>query len=111
MPLKALLIISIILLGGCRKDVVCPDPEPIYVEVPVYMDCGQPPRRDAVELRTLAWQVGEDGRFSLSAEGYEDLGYNISEIWSGVEQLLAEIGFYEECQKRNTQSISLLPQD
>lgn len=109
MILRTLLIISFLVLAGCRHD-VCPEPEPVVITEVVYMTCGTPPQRDKVELRPVAWQVGKDGRFSLSAEGYEDLGYNISEIWNGVEQLVIEIGFYEQCLRENTSSGSARPQ-
>ena len=100
MILKTLSIISVsFLLAGCPWNTKpCPEPEPVVVERFIYPDCGTPPQRDPVELRSLEWTVSEEtGFFSLTSDGYEDLGYNISEILSGVRQLVAEIQYYEEC--------------
>ena len=67
----------------------------------VYPDCGNPPQRSPVELRSLSWRVLPDAkgeqRFTLSAKGYEDLGFNTSEILKGAKELKAELQYYIAC--------------
>jgi hypothetical protein len=95
--LKTLLTISLVLiLTGCRHDVIDVPPEPVIVNKFVIPDCGTPPQRDPVELRPVIWQIIDD-RFTLTPEGYEDLSFNVTEIWRGVEQLRNEITYYEQC--------------
>jgi hypothetical protein len=94
MRLRTLLIVS--LLTGCASQEPLVQPEPTVVYKTVYPDCGTPPQRDPIELRAIEWLV-VNGRFTLSAEGYEDLSYNITEIWKGIEQLNTEIKYYEQC--------------
>lgn len=108
MRLRTLLIISAsFLLAGCPWNTKpCLEPEPIVIEKLVYPDCGDPPQRDPVELRQVEWIVDkETGYFALSANGYEDLSYNVSEILSGVRQLITEVQYYEQCVARENSDV------
>lgn len=101
MRLKKLLIISLLFLPlvvSCRKDVKEPEPlaEPVVLVKHIHSQCGNPPQRDSVNLRPLAWEIVGD-RFTLSPKGYEDLGFNMTQIWTGVELLQVEIRYYELC--------------
>jgi hypothetical protein len=96
---KILLISSLSLfLTGCpwhqTKPTPVPPPEIIFKTVP--LDCGAPPQRPPIDLRPISWKIIGD-RFTLDPKGYEDLSYNVSEIWSGVEHLRNEVKFYEQC--------------
>lgn len=102
---KILLTISLTALVGCSgnwKKVLPYRPAEIVTEtVYVQPDCGTPPRRAPVELRKITWRIipdenGEQG-FWLSAQGYEDLGFNTSEIGKGSRELKAEIQYYLKC--------------
>lgn len=99
---KTCLISSCVLLSGCwhtvKPEPVVPAPQVIHEYV--YQDCGTPPARDTIELRPIFWQV-QKGMFSLTANEYEDLSYNISQITLGVAQLKNEIKFYEQCLAEN----------
>lgn len=101
--MKTLLMISLpLLVAGCWHNVK-PDvpPEPVVVTQFVKPDCGNPPRRDRIALRRFSWVV-RDGWFSLSADGYEDLSYNISQMIKGIDQLRSEVHYYENCLAENT---------
>lgn len=89
------LLISSVFLAGCATSPEIPPP-PVTIIKTVALDCGIPPQRDPIDLRPVAWTI-IGARFTLSPEGYEDLGYNISEILKGVRQLQNEIIYYEEC--------------
>lgn len=94
-----LLLLSIpLLVASCRGNVKddVPPPAPTIITQTVYVVCDSPPKRESIELRPIVWRVIDD-RFTLAPEGYEDLSYNMIEIWKGVEQLLAEIEYYASC--------------
>jgi hypothetical protein len=89
-------ILLILLLTGCASAPKTELPDPVVVTKYVRAECGEPPQRAFVNLRPIEWQIIE-GRFTLSAEGYEDLGYNVSMILAGIRELQSEIEFYEKC--------------
>ena len=96
---KTLLIISLFFLASCAANQT-DEIEPPTVDVQlVYPDCGTPPQRERIQLRVLEWKV-IGGLFTLTPTGYEDLAFNVTEIWKGVEQLQAEISYYESCLTR-----------
>ena len=108
MILKLLLTISLAFLVGCSgswKKVLPYRPAEVVTEtVYIQPDCGTPPRRAPVELRPITWRIipnekGEQG-FWLSANGYEDLAFNTSEISKGSRELKAEIQYYINCLAR-----------
>ena len=95
---KTLLTISVcLLLSGCWWNTK-PDPpqEPVVLVKYIHSQCGNPPQRSSVNLRPVNWEIVGD-RFTLTPQGYEDLSYNVTEIWSGVAQLKTEIEYYEKC--------------
>lgn len=98
MRLKTLLITSFVLfLPGCfwnAKPEV--PPEPVVLVKYLHSQCGTPPQRNQVDLRPIQWEIISD-KFTLSATGYEDLSYNITQIWAGVSELKTEIKYYELC--------------
>lgn len=107
MRLKTLLITSLpLLLTGCPEVRDDPPPEPVVLVKHIHSTCGTPPQRNQVQLRPITWEIIGD-RFTLSPSGYEDLSYNVSEIWAGVEELLIEIGYYEQClEELKTRSVA-----
>lgn len=105
---RLLLTISVIVLcSGCSLFRSKPEPqaEPDTVTVVKWrtVNCGNPPERDHIDLRPMSdsWRIlpGPDGeqRFTLSAEAYENLGFNITQILKGVKQLREEIKYYRDC--------------
>ena len=93
---KLLLISSLIVLSACAGAKPVPIPEPIVITKVILPDCGTPPQRPVIDLRPISWKVIDD-LFTLSAKGYEDLSYNVTEIWSGVKHLKLEVEYYELC--------------
>jgi hypothetical protein len=93
---KVLLILAVLVLAGCATKQPVIDEPTISDTIYVYQDCGTPPRRETLVFVPLSWQV-IDGRFSVDAEGYKDLAYNMSEIRKGVEELKVEIRYYLKC--------------
>lgn len=91
-----LLILGILVLSGCAAQPPTEVPDPVILTKYVQAECGTPPSKTAVNLRSLSWQIIE-GRFTLSPEGYEDLSYNVSMILAGIKELQSEIEFYEAC--------------
>ena len=89
-------ILLLLLLSGCAGNPPTEVPDPVVQVKFVRAECGSPPKRSAVNLRPIEWLI-IDGRFTLSAEGYEDLGYNVSTILGGIRELQSEIDFYEQC--------------
>ena len=98
--LKKLLTGSLILLVGCGGFQTKPTPEPEIIIRTQALDCGTPPQRPPINLRPITWKIIGD-RFTLTPEGYEDLSYNVSGIWLGVEQLIIEVEYYESCLEKN----------
>lgn len=84
------------LVSGCASAPPTEIPDPVVVTKYVKTDCGEPPQRASVNLRPISWQIIDD-RFTLSAEGYEDLAYNVTTILAGIRELQSEIDFYEAC--------------
>lgn len=93
-----LLIILVLVLAGCASNQPVVEPPTITDTVYVYPDCGKPPPRKPVDFAPVSWQV-IDGRFTISAEGYKRLSYNMAEIMRGIEELKAEIKYYIACVK------------
>jgi hypothetical protein len=87
-----------LILTSCASKQIEPEPEPTVIIQTVSLDCGTPPQRDPIDLRSIEWKIIGDN-FTLTPDGYEDLSFNITEIWRGVEQLKAEIQFYVGCTK------------
>ena len=96
MRLTINLLILLVLISGCAAQPPTELPDPVILTKYVRAECGEPPSREAVNLRPISWQI-IDGRFTLSPEGYEDLSYNVSSILAGIRELQSEIEFYEEC--------------
>jgi len=95
--LKSLLLLLIISLSGCWWNTK-PDPEPQIVPQWRTYDCGVPPARDKVSFRLPDWSI-IDSRYTLSTDGYADLGENMQEIVKAVGQLVETVRFYENCIK------------
>jgi len=101
---KILLIISLTLwMYGCAEKQTKPVPPPIIIYKTIPLDCGTPPQRPPIDLRPITWKIIGD-RFTLNPQGYEDLSYNVSEIWSGVEHLLIELTYYRRCLEENAKT-------
>lgn len=97
-----LILALLVVATGCAGRTPIEVPDPVVVTKFVETDCGEPPKRSAVNLRPISWQI-IDGRFTLSPEGYEDLSYNVSAILGGIRELQSEIGFYEGCLSSSAQ--------
>lgn len=95
-------LLLILLLAGCASAPPTEIPDPVVVTKYVRTDCGEPPVRAPVNLRPIEWLI-IDGRFTLSSEDYENLGYNVSMILAGIRELSAEVEFYEECLSSSAQ--------
>ncbi len=93
------LILAVLIVVGCATTPQAIVPDKIVVPNYVYADCGTPPKRTKVQLRVLSWQV-IDGRFSMSAKGYEDLSYNVSQVLAAVKEFGIELEYYEKCLAR-----------
>ena len=98
--LSKMLLITSLGLAGCAGQEIQPEPEPEIIIQTIKLECAMPPQRDPIDLRSVEWKIIGD-RFTLTPEGYEDLSFNVTEIWKGVEQLIAEIDFYEACVQDN----------
>ena len=94
MLLRTLLISSF--LAGCAAQPSGPLPPPEILIKYIRPDCGTPPSRAPVVLRSISWQI-IGGRFTLSPDGYEDLSYNVTMILQAAEELNIEIKYYEDC--------------
>lgn len=95
-------LLLILLLAGCASAPPTEIPDPVVVTKYVTTDCGEPPQRAPVNLRPISWLIVE-GRFTLSSEDYENLGYNVSMILAGIRELQSEVEFYEECLSSSVQ--------
>ena len=93
---KILIVLGVFVLAGCAAQQPVVEPPTITDTVYVYPDCGKPPPRKPVDFAPVSWQV-IDGRFTLSAEGYKRLAYDMAEILRGVEELKLEIQYYIAC--------------
>lgn len=97
-----LILLVLVFATGCASAPKTEIPDPVVVTKYITTDCGEPPQRSAVNLRPIEWRIIE-GRFTLSPEGYEDLGYNVSMILAGIRELRGEVEFYERCLSSSAQ--------
>lgn len=100
-----LLALLTIALAGCGSNPTTPDLRPPVVQTKyVTVDCGVPPGVDKVQMRPVAIRVVQlsDGStvFVLTADSYENLGKNVSDILAAFKQLAVREEFWEQCIKK-----------
>lgn len=90
----SLLSLSILLIS-CKST---PELKPTTVEIVKYvkLECGNPPQVEPFKALPVEWEV-IDGKFTLTAQGYENLSKNTAGILKGVKQIKLQRDFYENC--------------
>jgi len=91
-----LILISVLILSGCVKDRVKRDiPPQIITKFKTY-NCGVPPARDKINLRSVTIKI-IDGLYTFTPDQYGNLGDNMADIIKASGQLVEIVRFYEAC--------------
>ena len=95
--------VILVSVAGCASAPRNTDLVPTTVEIVKYVsyECGTAPAVDPVDMLPIYWKVLPDAtgaqRFTLTPEGYEALGKNVSSILAAVQQLKLQRDFYVGC--------------
>ena len=95
MILRIFLISSLLVGCGTLDRLKHEVPPQIITEWRTY-DCPNPPRVDPVKFRPVVWVI-EGGSYTLSPDGYANLGENMADIISRSAQMREIILFYMKC--------------
>jgi hypothetical protein len=74
----------------------------------VAYNCGEPPGVTPVSFQEFRWKlkkVGGTALWTLTAEEYERLGDNMTDIILAVTELVGERNFYEDCVERSLERL------